>query len=184
MLFLHPTPNTTGKNLSAPVNQPLVIARRGRSGYRMSDRAGPGVLGEGKNMAQFRPRPGCRSASHRLKHPIADIGTFDRIVQTLTNLIGNAIKFSPTAGKVDFETVSTELPDGRVRHEYTITDNGTASTNVLQVDAAKATAVTVNNAAAASLTGRIAEISCAILTFPSVRQFRYSTMFLFSVQRT
>ncbi|MCH3942157.1 MAG: chemotaxis protein CheB [Atopobiaceae bacterium] len=48
----------------------------------------------------------------------------NHVTQVLVNLIGNAIKFSPTAGKVDFETVSTELPDGRVRHEYTITDNG------------------------------------------------------------
>ena len=106
-LFLYPTPCMTGKDLSNPANSPLVIARSGRSGYRMSDRAGPGVLGEGKSMAQFRPRPGRRSASHRLKHPIADIGTFDRIVQALIlkNPLGctsyrSARKNHPPAEKV------------------------------------------------------------------------------------
>ena len=40
-------------------------------------------------MAQFKPRPGHKSAYHRLKHPVADIGTFDRIVQTL--ILGNPL---------------------------------------------------------------------------------------------
>jgi len=40
-------------------------------------------------MAEFRPKPGSKSACHTLKRQIADIGKFERIVQSL--ILGNPL---------------------------------------------------------------------------------------------
>jgi len=41
------------------------------------------------HMAKFKPRTGTKSAFHYLKQPVADIGKFDRIVQSL--ILGNPL---------------------------------------------------------------------------------------------
>jgi hypothetical protein len=67
---------------------------------------------EGTIMAHFIPRPGCKSAYHRLKHPIADIGTFDRIIQTL--ILGNPL------GCTSYRSArKNHPPTEKVREMYT-----------------------------------------------------------------
>jgi two-component system CheB/CheR fusion protein len=48
----------------------------------------------------------------------------DHVSRVLVNLIGNAIKYTPEGGKVDFIVACKKLKNGKVRHEYTIADNG------------------------------------------------------------
>lgn len=63
-------------------------------------------------MAKFEPRPGTKSAYHNLKRPIADIGEFDRIVQTL--ILGNPL------GCTSYRSArKNHLPIEKVREMYT-----------------------------------------------------------------
>jgi len=48
----------------------------------------------------------------------------NHVRRILVNIISNAIRYTPAGGKVDFIVNSRKLPGGKIRHEYTVTDNG------------------------------------------------------------
>jgi two-component system CheB/CheR fusion protein len=56
----------------------------------------------------------------------------DHVTRILVNLIGNAIKYTPEGGKIDFIVSSHKLRNGKVRHEYTVADNGVGMSEEFQ----------------------------------------------------
>lgn len=48
----------------------------------------------------------------------------DHVARVLVNLLGNAVKYTPEEGKVQFHVDVTYLPDNRVKHVYKIIDTG------------------------------------------------------------
>jgi two-component system CheB/CheR fusion protein len=48
----------------------------------------------------------------------------DHVSRILVNIIGNAIKYTPEGGKVEFKVTAKKLRNGQVQHLYTVTDNG------------------------------------------------------------
>jgi two-component system CheB/CheR fusion protein len=56
----------------------------------------------------------------------------DHVSRVLVNIIGNAVKYTHEGGKVDFSVAAKKLKNGRVRHEYTVTDNGIGMSDEFQ----------------------------------------------------
>lgn len=56
----------------------------------------------------------------------------DHMSRVLVNLLGNAIKYTPEGGKVDFNVKTKVIEGNKVVHEYTISDNGVGMSQQFQ----------------------------------------------------
>lgn len=55
-----------------------------------------------------------------------------RINQILFNIMSNAIKFTPSGGSVTYTSCSHDLPDGKIKYEYTVEDTGIGMSSEFQ----------------------------------------------------